>query len=251
MFEDKYYGRKVTVDEFPSVLASFIHDGEQLLTYQIPVILRKLYRLASIVYRLPRYRFYAASLLFIYDGDREVQEHYEQSLQHSGRSPRTAAVMNQASSSLPDQLGESWKLPAPLRQAPGTTGARSRSVDGRDKPQRRRSHRRRKPGQIIVRLIDFAHCTTGDDFVLPDDESWGAEPDLPRARFPPSHPNAPDLGFLLGLRSICSALRDTWDSERERRASEGGELLGELNVKGGDTFDKIFGGDLELGEIST
>ncbi|WAR53172.1 hypothetical protein PtB15_2B603 [Puccinia triticina] len=53
-------------------------DGERLLVYQIPGILEQLYRLAQIVSKLARYRFYAASLLFIYDGDQATQQAYQE-----------------------------------------------------------------------------------------------------------------------------------------------------------------------------
>jgi len=68
----------VRTEDFPSVLASFLHDGKKLLAYHIPLILLKLSALARIVYRLKGFRFYGCSLLFIYDGDEAVQEGYHQ-----------------------------------------------------------------------------------------------------------------------------------------------------------------------------
>ncbi|WAQ87323.1 hypothetical protein PtA15_8A227 [Puccinia triticina] len=150
-FQDKYFGRKVATDQFTPTLANFFHDGERLLVYQIPGMLQKLYRLARIVSKLTRYRFYAASLLFIYDGDRAIQQAYQAHL-GSGSSAEEC-----------------------------------------------------RRGEVNIRLIDFAHCTTGDDFLGPDAPALGAdddEDDRPRASFPPSHPNQPDCGFLLGLKSL-------------------------------------------------
>ncbi|EED84691.1 predicted protein, partial [Postia placenta Mad-698-R] len=72
--QDKYKGREVRPDDFPGVVASFLHSGERLLVYHIPLILRKLYALARIINRLKGYRFYGCSLLMIYDGDREETE---------------------------------------------------------------------------------------------------------------------------------------------------------------------------------
>ncbi|OAV92236.1 hypothetical protein PTTG_27712 [Puccinia triticina 1-1 BBBD Race 1] len=187
-FQDKYFGRKVATDQFTPTLANFFHDGERLLVYQIPGMLQKLYRLARIVSKLTRYRFYAASLLFIYDGDRAIQQAYQTHL-GSGSSAEEC-----------------------------------------------------RRGEVNIRLIDFAHCTTGDDFLGPDAPALGAdddEDDRPRASFPPSHPNQPDCGFLLGLKSLCAALKEIW--EAERRASPPAAPLPPLDVSGADVWEMIFG----------
>lgn len=149
-FQDKYYGRKISVDNFTSALASFFHDGRRLLYYHIPEMLRKLYRLATIISHLHRYRFYAASLLFIYDGDEEVQQQYQRA------------------------LGDG---------------------SGGDVKAKRRQ---RRQGRVNIRLIDMAHCTTGDDFLLPSQAASAQSAHLPRATFPPHHESTPDCGALLG-----------------------------------------------------
>ena len=57
--------------------------------------------------------------------------------------------------------------------------------------------------------------SSGDDFAYGDVED---PTDLrPRATFPPTHPNLPDTGFLLGVKSLCLALEQTWDAEKLRR----------------------------------
>ncbi|KAF9519557.1 hypothetical protein BS47DRAFT_1254889, partial [Hydnum rufescens UP504] len=114
--QDKYTGRDVRTEDFPSVLSKFFCDGQNLLVYHIPIILHKLYALAGIISRLNGYRFYGCSLLFIYDGDHETQ--------------------------------------------------------------------------------DGAKSTTGYQADL------DPETGLIRARFPPHHPEQPDLGFLFGLKNI-------------------------------------------------
>jgi inositol-hexakisphosphate kinase len=146
------------------------------LYYHIPIILDKLCRLAAHVRKLVRWRFYAASLLFIYDGDAEVQKEY---------------ALRQL-------------------QAP-RPGYNSLDRDGH-----------LDPGEMNIRLIDFAHCTTGDDFLPPlqpgEQDQPSSNPDvMPRARFPPIHADEPDVGFLLGLQSICNSLKGVWAEERRRR----------------------------------
>lgn len=150
-FQDKYFGRKIAVEDFAATLGGFFHDGERLLYYHIPEMMRKLYRLATIISKLHRYRFYAASLLFIYDGDENVQRDYQSA----------------------------------IRRNPGA-----------DEKVRRKQ---RRLGRVNIRLIDMAHCTTGNDFLRPEDPERPDQPDLPRATFPPHHASTPDCGALLGM----------------------------------------------------
>ena len=315
VFQDKYFGRKVTIGDFPSVLASFLHDGERILAYHIPHILRQLYRLASIVFGLDRFRFYAASLLFIYDGDPDVQAAYRKSVLEQMAEPTAPAVNLKAlSSSLPNHSPASdWARLASARDSPPdadvTNGrssgpprrrARALSVGGNEddeddgsdertihpsssgahrhhahephsrshgaherhgghhrhgsRPKGEHSHRRSKSkkskvaGAVTIRLIDFAHCTTGDDFVDPveaDSLSLDLEPGefAPDgrivARFPPTHPDQPDRGFALGLRSLCAALKMIWADECRAGHLEG--LERELHVEGEDVFKRVWG----------
>ncbi|GAA5889439.1 hypothetical protein JCM8208_007875 [Rhodotorula glutinis] len=314
VFQDKYFGRKVTIGDFPSVLASFLHDGERVLAYHIPHILRQLYRLASIVFGLDRFRFYAASLLFIYDGDPDVQATYRKSVLEQMAEPTAPAVNLKAlSSSLPNHSpAGDWARLASARDSPpdvdavnghgpvpGQRRARALSVGGNEddeddgsdertihpssssrhhqhqehssshthgahgrhggqrhgsRPKGEHSHRRSKSkkskvaGAVTIRLIDFAHCTTGDDFVDPveaDSLSLDLEPGefAPDgrivARFPPTHPDQPDRGFALGLRSLCAALKMIWADECRAGHLEG--LERELHVEGEDVFKRVWG----------
>jgi hypothetical protein len=236
VFEDKYWGRKVATDQFVNVLASFLHDGEHALVYHIPVILSKLYELAAIVNKLTRYRFYAASLLFIYDGDREIQRSYARSLdQDQGTFSSGEREMKSASSIAPSRRrahrirrrcssrGHAGPRHRQMSSAAEDSNTTPSASSGRKDPQ----------GEINIRLIDFAHCTTGDDFLTPTEDKDAPIDDdrRPIARFPPTHANLPDTGFLLGLRSLCSSLREIW------RRETGDE---DLKVEGEDVFDHIF-----------
>ncbi|KAK6349544.1 hypothetical protein TWF696_005828 [Orbilia brochopaga] len=73
-FEDKYKGRDIKAGaEFQAALSRFLNDTENIKRF-IPVILRKLVALEEIIKKLPGYRFYASSLLMLYDaGDRNKE----------------------------------------------------------------------------------------------------------------------------------------------------------------------------------
>ncbi|KDR83422.1 hypothetical protein GALMADRAFT_85543 [Galerina marginata CBS 339.88] len=235
--QDKYSGREIRPDEFDSVLRSFLFDGERLMVYQIPVLLQKLYALARIIYRLKGYRFYGCSILLIYDGDRDAQE--------ACRSSH-----------------------APLR--------RSHSEDLLVGSVAKRSSGRRKRGEINVRIVDFAHTTTGHDWLpysetslreRPHEVFWSskgyqAEVDsdtgLIYGRFPPHYPDQPDRGFLLGLKNLTSSLEEIWNAERIRRVkaarddpSVAQSQLPPLPLEGKEIFDEIFGEEEDSGMIST
>ncbi|KAF5369771.1 hypothetical protein D9758_001313 [Tetrapyrgos nigripes] len=262
--QDKYKGRELRPEDFRSVLAGFLHDGEKLLAYQIPVLLQKLYGLARIIYRLRGYRFYGCSLLLIYDGDREAQDVFRSSvLEHpSSRSKRGESLERQVPYSTPTD------------QPDRPTLRRSHSEDLLVGPVGKRSNNHRKRGEVNVRIVDFAHTTTGRDWIpFPDDLnsrepvscSDGYQPEidpetgLVYARFPPHYPEEPDRGFLFGLKNLADMLEQIWNDERKRRikairddpdCSE--TTLPALPTDGKEIFDEIFGLDEDdPGMIST
>ncbi|KAF9008758.1 hypothetical protein BDQ17DRAFT_1236623 [Cyathus striatus] len=261
--QDKYSGREVRPEEFDSILGSFLFDGERLLAYQIPILLQKLYALARIIYRLKGYRFYGCSLLLIYDGDRESQEAFRSMvLEHpSSRSKRGESLERRSKSqSKPERT--------PLR--------RSHSEDLLVGPIAKRSGGRRKRGEINVRIVDFAHTTTGRDWLsYPDDRDPKAssepnsnskgyyseldpETGLLYARFPPHYPDQPDRGFLFGLKNLANALEGIWNEERIHRIKVARDdpsmspfQLPALCTDGKEIFDEIFNADEDSGMIST
>ncbi|KAI0773993.1 hypothetical protein C8Q74DRAFT_1419063 [Fomes fomentarius] len=264
--QDKYKGREVRTDDFPSVLASFLHDGEGLLVYHIPVILRKIYALARIVNRLKGYRFYGCSLLMIYDGDREAQEVFRASvLDHpSARSKRGESL---------ERRSDARTLFEPT---PRHTLRRSHSEDLLVGPVADRSSRRHKRGEVQIRLVDFAHTTTGQDWLpypppngeteeVTSGKGYHAEVDpetgLIYARFPPHYPDQPDRGFLFGLMNLAGTLEKIWNEERFRRIkgsredpAVAAEQLPPLSTDGKEVFDEIFktpNGEEDLGMVST
>lgn len=246
--QNKYRGREVKTDEFTETLASFLWDGERLLAEHIPSMIAKLHRLAWILSKLPGFRFYGCSLLFIYDGDREVQDQYLQSMCGGG-------AAGAASGGLDTRSGRSREHDAepPVR--------RSRSADPKDASSAARKEaceNMYRRAEVNIRVVDFAHTTTGKDFAPPiaeeDVDSLGKgyqadtdpETGLPRARYPPKHKSQPDIGFIFGLKSICDSLKSIYDDEREKR-----KLPSMPPVKHGDVFAKVLPADRELGYLST
>lgn len=69
IFQDKYYGRELTPLTFRDSLEAYLDNGQGCQIHHIPVIIRKLRRLARIIKSMNDYRFYASSLLLIFDGD--------------------------------------------------------------------------------------------------------------------------------------------------------------------------------------
>jgi len=270
--QDKYNGREIKTDIFASVLASFLHDGERLLVHQIPILLSRIYSLAEIVNRLKGFRFYGCSVLLIYDGDKEVQdvlisqtceqpssqkrrgESLERRKSHqrhlsgssSGKNSTTSVPRAQPSEgeNSDQDYPPSSQRPAPLR--------RSHSEDLMVGPVAKRCHnsRPRKRGEVNLRIVDFAHTTTGQDWLPYPDPSMdkysstylnahhpkveevasgkGYVADLDPAtgriyaRFPPHHPEQPDRGFLWGLKNVAETLESIWNQERVRRMKGSG-----------------------------
>ncbi|RDB23264.1 Inositol hexakisphosphate kinase 1 [Hypsizygus marmoreus] len=262
--QDKYMGREIRTEDFDSVLASFLFDGECLLAYHIPVLLQKLYALARIINRLKGYRFYGCSLLLIYDGDHEAQEAF-----------RASVLENPSSRS---KRGESLERRSAQTHGKNDTPTlrRSHSEDLLLGSVAKRSSGRRKRGEVNVRIVDFAHTTTGRDWLPhPDPNNRGAtnevsasskgynaeidpETGLIYARFPPHYPDLPDRGFLYGLKSLTEALERIWNEERIRRIKASRDdpsvvpfQLPALPTDGKEIFDEIFGEDEDSGMIST
>ncbi|KAI6122743.1 SAICAR synthase-like protein [Pisolithus croceorrhizus] len=264
--QDKYMGRDIRAEDFPSVLASFFHDGERLLVWQIPVLLQKLYALARIINRLKGFRFYGCSLLLIYDGDHDVLENFRVSAQEQ-LSPRS-------------KRGESLKR-ASVRAAGNSKSSSLRRTHSEDLlfgPAAKRSSGKRRRGEVSVRIVDFAHTTTGHDWApypppagrrvihqVSSSKGYQAEVDeetgIIYARFPPHYPEEPDRGFLFGLKNLTEALEKIWNEERMRRTKMSRDdpgvnvpQLPPLPTEGKEVFVEIFGTiapDEDPGMLST
>lgn len=133
VFEDKYFGRDLKAGrEFQDALSRFFFDGysHKMAMRHIPVILEKLASLERMIRHLHGYRFYASSLLMLYDrGDSKQSVKPKGTKQPSISS--TQSIDSRASSMDDD------------------------SDIGSDR-------------EIKLKIVDFANCVTAEDG-YPDD----------------------------------------------------------------------------------
>ncbi|KAF9429353.1 hypothetical protein BGZ76_001417 [Entomortierella beljakovae] len=174
LFQNKYYGRKLTQETLPLTLREFLFNGSEVVICNIPPLHRKIRDLAKIIKTLNGYRFYASSLLIYYDGNSTSESpHVQGTTNHKEDNKLESAV-----SSLNTDLAASNSSASVSRHLPKRFQERPRTD---------------------LKVIDFAHCTPGiydKDFMPP---------------YPPMHPQEPDKGYLLGLKNLMRIFRDIWD----------------------------------------
>lgn len=133
LFEDKYFGRDLKSGrEFQDALTRFLYDGVSYTSVvkMVPIILEKLGKLENMIRKLKGYRFYASSLLILYDGEQSPPNGHE----------------NAASAANTD--GHADKRRAPLYRRPSEEVQRNYDVQ--------------------LKIVDFANCVTGEDELPPD-----------------------------------------------------------------------------------
>jgi inositol-hexakisphosphate kinase len=290
--KNKYRGREIKTSDFHRVLAHFLHDGNRLLVDHIPSIIQKLHNLAAIMLTLDGFRFYGCSLLLIYDGDKDVQDNYSKQAIITNRNRKYGGLgeleeedewveirHRPTRSGNPEDLeGDVQARTRRSKSVEVHSTSRSRHTEihsrhshdhasGHGHGRRRGSHdgsasSRKLRGEVNIRVVDFAHTTTGLDFIPfpsshidPPEKDLGKgydtqiDPDtgLNMARFPPKHPNRPDMGFIYGLQSVCQALTGVWEEEVGREVVEGWTE----GMENGDVFERAFDGGKGDGEVST
>lgn len=72
LYRDKYYGRKLNDSELCSNLRSFFHNGEVYLWDCLRATIERVRKLRDAVGGMSNMRFYASSLLLLYEGRRRV-----------------------------------------------------------------------------------------------------------------------------------------------------------------------------------
>lgn len=149
----------------------------------------------------------------------------------------------------------------------GKGDRRSRSADVRSTPHRHHAshsrlnpdththahhtHGKRMRGEVNIRIVDFAHTTTGRDILpMPPGEDTstlgkGYETKYDQvtgkalARFPPKFARKADMGFLFGLKSCCEALTGIWEDAGGSRSDIWTEVHGSVQGVGGDEEEGV------------
>ncbi|KAF9575726.1 hypothetical protein EC968_001916 [Mortierella alpina] len=150
LFQNKYYGRKLTKETLPLTLRQFLFNGSKVMLTHIPLLLRKLKGLARIIKDLNGYRFYGSSLLIYYDGD------------SSSELPQIQEQSPLADGSHPLRIGSTQP------NSSGSSEARRQVKKNQDRPT------------TDLKVIDFAHCTPGifeEDAMPPYPPMHPDEPD--------------------------------------------------------------------------
>ncbi|KAJ1985761.1 inositol polyphosphate kinase kcs1 [Dimargaris cristalligena] len=211
LFQDKYYGRSLNDKTFKRSLLEYLDNGEEIVVHHIPTLLRKLIDLYRLVMSIHGFRFYASSLLIVYDGLNVISP--------STISRRTpTGMMTGKSGSNGPRPSLSTSASGPKRHA-GSNGASTTSGPGS-----------RPTSTIDIRIIDFTHCTFVTD---PDEparptlvrpavcdhplhkERERAAPyseiqaDVPYCPYQSECPG-PDFGYLYGLRTLMKEFGDIW-----------------------------------------
>ncbi|KAF2189567.1 SAICAR synthase-like protein [Zopfia rhizophila CBS 207.26] len=186
VFEDKYFGRDLKAGkEFQDALKRFFWDGNgyNAANRHIPIILEKISALEYMIRKLPGYRFYASSLLMLYDrgdgAEREKDKEKETSTLRNGTSDSSREDISGAAS------------PNPSGSTPNPSSS--------------------KPLEIKLKIVDFANCVTAED-ALPEHVSC-----------PPKDPDGVDRGYLRGLRSLRLYFQRIWRDINEKEWVERGE----------------------------
>ncbi|ORY06508.1 hypothetical protein BCR34DRAFT_604184 [Clohesyomyces aquaticus] len=192
VFEDKYFGRDLKAGkEFQDALKRFFFDGVgyRSAVRHIPVILEKIGVLENMIRKLPGYRFYASSLLMLYDRGEGVGLDKDKEPGTNGISSNSSRE-DISSPSLPTSPGYGpTSNPTPTTTNP--------------KPP---TH-----SEIKLKIVDFANCVTAED-ALPDGVPC-----------PPRDPDGVDRGYLRGLRSLRLYFQRIWRDINEKEWVERGE----------------------------
>ncbi|MCJ1282903.1 hypothetical protein MMC26_002229 [Xylographa opegraphella] len=135
LFEDKYAGRDIKEGRaFKDALTRFLYDGVSYASVarHIPVLLERIVKLEKIISKLPGYRFYASSLLLLYDG-------------------APAPAVEDRGGPISDPATAPPSNPAPES---------SSSAVRHDRTSLPKSN-------ITIKLVDFANCVTAEDPLPP------------------------------------------------------------------------------------
>ncbi|KAG0301697.1 hypothetical protein BGZ98_008125 [Dissophora globulifera] len=206
LFQNKYYGRKLTKETLPLTLQEFLFNGSEVVLCHIPILQRKLKDLAKIIKNLNGYRLYASSLLIYYDGaisnsTPPSQNGASTSSPTSILAPRpsSGAVHSSMITTADQQAGDSLSEAAPSSRHHHYHSQHQQQQQQQQKQHQDHHTRLQDRCGADLKVIDFAHCTPGiyDEGCMPP--------------YPPMHPDEPDKGYLLGLKNLMMIFREVWD----------------------------------------
>lgn len=182
-FEDKYSGREIkSIEEFGVTLKRFLQHGNRNadISEAVVVLLKKLSKLERTVRKLPGYRFYATSLLIFYDAATVEDDNITASAEPD---PSATSTVSDDRPQIQPKAGNT-----------STTSAADITLS----KELTKSQTNGKAKLIIgLKMVDFANSVTADDELQ----------DLP---CPPHYPDDVDRGYLRGLRTLKTVLRQIY-----------------------------------------
>ena len=181
LFEDKYFGRDLKAGrDFQNALIRFLYDGVSYTSVlrHIPVVLEKLEKLENMIRQLPGYRFYASSLLMLYDGGSASNEPRSQKSDRSnstidGAEPRGD---NFAKSTIDLKIVDFANCVTAEYELPDTVPCPPHDPDGVDKGYLRGLRSLKMYLRRIWAEIDRSNSVDGDEGEEMSTNSEGATP---------------------------------------------------------------------------
>ena len=194
LFEDKYFGRDLKAGkDFQDSLTRFFFDGHGYVSARrhIPVILEKMTSLERIIRRLPGYRFYASSLLIIYDrgvdggggggGGSSVDQQQTGNNYNSNNPPNRRGSLETNNNTSAATTTQPYPSDEPLPNRPPSTK------------------------EVKLKIVDFANCVTAQQMPL-----------LADTPCPVNDPSGIDRGYLRGLRTLRMYFQRIWRDVNQR-----------------------------------
>ncbi|KAJ3150768.1 hypothetical protein HDU86_006276 [Geranomyces michiganensis] len=192
---DKYVGRQINGVNFKQSLLSFLDNGEKYLIGYIPKMLEKLRKLHAVVSKMTTYRFYASSLLILYDGAWALESEQEDG-------PISFAVT--------DANGEQINLSSASSSA-GMRDVDMKMIDFANCVSNAHLLRRSDDGTLQQQTGagEAITASAGAPPLTPLSPTSKDVPGTIRVPFPPTT-RGPDHGYLLGLRTLINVFEELY-----------------------------------------
>ncbi|KAL8566791.1 hypothetical protein ACOMHN_005742 [Nucella lapillus] len=119
---DKFYGRTLTDDTFYHVLRAFLHNGRELRRELLAPIVARLHALIDCLKGLNSFRFYASSLLIMYDGLSTDNQRLAEGTPGSGSVGGSARATTKSGKKNSGSVGKGMHAAAPESNATSQSG---------------------------------------------------------------------------------------------------------------------------------